>query len=493
MSRTAPAGSGLQGSYQNIRSAAPKPVKHSSRLSRKIRTTRIRMPRVGWIKLVAWCAVTLLLSPLCLASVPDYAREEEPVADTMEDARGLITKGFYLKRFDLSLFPRLKRRLEPLPPFWRDTRLAAKPRSYYFDRDRDIGDSVAWALGGSLEHQSGWWKERLRIATTLYTSQKLYGPSDKDGTLLLEPGQQSFTVLGEAYVELRLTERSFARAGRTALDLPYLNRQDSRMVPNTFLAYGLTGNIVEPLEFTAGQATHMKRRDSDNFEPMSRAAGLRGTDEPVSVAGMRYSFAESINLGFVNLYAWEFMNTFYTEGNAAWRISEDLSVGVGAQFTDQRSVGDELGGDFDTGVYGAKVSTTYQGATLSLAFSSTDKGSRIRSPFGGYPGYLSLMVKDFNRAGEDAWLVGLAYDFAELGLEGVSAYMNYAEGYTPNSHSSGAPDQRELDLTLDIRPITPALDDLWLRLRHARVDQQGRFADDVRDWRVILNYQIPLL
>jgi len=58
--------------------------------------------------------------------------------DTMEDAKGLVTQGFYVTPFKLSLFPRLKRRLESLPPFWRDTRLAVKPRSYYFDRDRDI-------------------------------------------------------------------------------------------------------------------------------------------------------------------------------------------------------------------------------------------------------------------------------------------------------------------------------------------------------------------
>jgi hypothetical protein len=411
----------------------------------------------------------------------------------MEDAQGLVTKGFYAKRFERSLFPRLKRRLESLPPFWRDTRLALKPRSYYFDRDRDVGDSVAWTLGGALEHQSGWWKDRLRIASTLYTSQKLYGPSDKGGTLLLEPGQQSFTVLGEAYGELRLTESINARAGRTALNLPYLNRQDSRMVPNTFLAYGLYGNIARGLEFTAEQVTHMKRRNSDNFEPMSKAAGLLGTDEPATVAGARYTFTEGVNLGFVNLYAWEFMNTFYTEGNLARQVTDDLSVGVSAQYTDQRSIGDDLGGDFETNVYGAKVSTTYKGATLSLAFSRTDKESGIRSPFGSYPGYLSLMVKDFNRAGEDAWLVGLAYDFAEAGWEGVSGYVDYAEGYTANSDSTGAPDQTGLDLTLDIRPTHVALDGLWLRLRYARVDQDGRLADDVRDWRVILNYELPLL
>jgi hypothetical protein len=435
----------------------------------------------------------LLVSPQAFAAGPDYLREEDPVEDTMEDAKGTITKGFFTKPFRLSLFPRIKKRLESLPPFWRDTRLAAKPRTYYFDRDRDSGNSVAWAVGGSLEHQSGWWNERLRVATTLYTSQKLYGPSDKDGTLLLKPGQQSFTVLGEAYAELRLSETTNLRAGRTALDLPYLNRQNNRMVPNTFLAYGLYGNIVETVPFIVGQVTHMKRRNSDDFEPMSKAAGLQGTDEPATVAGMRYNFTETINLGFVNIYAWEFMNTFYTEGNTGWQITDDLAVGLSAQFTDQRSVGDELEGDFDTHVFGAKIGTTYKGATFSLAFSSTDNDSGIRSPFGSYPGYLSLMIKDFNRAGEDAWLAGLAYDFAEAGWGGISGYINYAEGYSPDSENTGAPDQKELDVTLDIRPQNAVVDGLWLRLRHARVEEDGRFADDVRDWRVILNYEVPLL
>jgi hypothetical protein len=69
----------------------------------------------------------------------------------------------------------------------------------------------------------------------------------------------------------------------------------------------------------------------------------------------------------------------------------------------------------------------------------------------------------------------------------------YAEGYVSDSDSAGAPDQTELDVTLDIRPTNAVVDGLWLRLRYARVDQDGHFADDVRDWRAILNYEVPLL
>jgi hypothetical protein len=51
------------------------------------------------------------------------------------------------------------------------------------------------------------------------------------------------------------------------------------------------------------------------------------------------------------------------------------------------------------------------------------------------------------------------------------------------------------DYRPSLRSPWPAavVDGLWLRLRHARVDQDGRFADDVRDWRAILNYEVPLL
>ena len=79
----------------------------------------------------------------------------------------------------------------------------------------------------------------LQIGATLYTSQKLYGPDDKDGTQLFMPGQEPFSVLGEAYAMLRLDDISAIRIGRQTFDLPWLARHDNRMVPNTFEAVAI--------------------------------------------------------------------------------------------------------------------------------------------------------------------------------------------------------------------------------------------------------------
>ena len=139
------------------------------------------------------------------------------------------------------------------------------------------------------------------------------------------------------------------------------------------------------------------------------------------------------------------------------------------------------------------MAASYQGAILNFAFSKTDSESTIRNPWGGYPGFLSLMIKDFYRASEDAWLVGFSYNFSTLGLDGLSMFTNYAKGNTPESGKTASPNQEEIDLTVDYRFQRNFLKGLWLRMRGAYVDQDGPDGIDVKDFRVIVNYELPIL
>ncbi|MGB5726807.1 MAG: OprD family outer membrane porin, partial [Thiogranum sp.] len=349
--------------------------------------------------------VVVALAPATRAAAPEYLADEQPAPASVEDELSPMGEVVPLEVPMPSVFPRLKKRLETAAPLWRDTQLRLHPRVYYFDRDREnANDSVALAYGGWLAYNSGWWRDRLRFNASMYTTQRAYGPGDKGGTLLLKERQQGFTVLGKANVELKLSEAISAKAYRQSFNLPYLNRNDSRMVPNTFEAYSLIGKPENNWAYVLSHVRQMKLRNRDDFVSMSEAAGFNDRDEPLTVGAARYDFTDDINIGATSQYAWEFMNTFYTEANAVWSFRDDRALRLGGQYTDQRSVGDEIGGDFDTFVFGGKVAASYRSATLTLAFSSTDDGAGIRNPYGGYPGYLSLMIKSFNRADEDAWL-----------------------------------------------------------------------------------------
>lgn len=445
-------------------------------------------------------AGTLALVLLCLpvmfgAQAAEYIAGEETAPTTVEDAEGPMKKAFAVEAPEPSAFPALKKRLEDAPSFWRDTQLSMQPRVYYFDRHREnLFDSQALAYGGGLVYGSGWWRDRIKLNASLYTTQKAYGPDDKDGTLLLKPGQEGFSVLGEANVELKLHKDITATLYRQAFDLPYINRDDSRMVPNTFEAYTVV-HTGPGWDYGASHVTQMKRRFSDEFVSMSEAAGFSDTDEPLTLAGFSYNFSDDMNIGAINLYSWDYFNTLYAEANAVWSFRQGQALRLGGQFTHQKDVGDAIGGDFDTFVYGGKVSGSWRNAIITLAFSSTDDDARIRSPYGGYPGYLSLMLSDFNRAGEDAWLAGASYDFTSIGVPGLSGFANYARGYTPDSGSTASSDQSEFDITVDYRFQSHAVKGLWLRARAAFLDQDEDVAGgfDVRDYRVILNYTLPLL
>ena len=134
----------------------------------------------------------------------------------------------------------------------RDSETTLHFRSHYLDRDRPAGiDNVAWAAGGWLGYRSGWAGNALRLGLTAYTSQKLYGPEDKDGTALLLAGQRSYTVLGEGFGALRHAGHVLT-AGRFLVNQFEVNPQDTRMTPRTFQGVSLLISFNSlPLLFTS--------------------------------------------------------------------------------------------------------------------------------------------------------------------------------------------------------------------------------------------------
>lgn len=433
-------------------------------------------------------------STIVLAAEPNYIAEESPPDDSVREERGPLE---YLQpKADPqppSVFPALEKKIEHLPPFWRDTSFNVHVRSYYFGSDTPgTGKKEAWALGGWLAYESGWWKDRLKIGLTGYTSQKLYGPEDRDGTLLLKSGQEGFSLLGQAYLQTRVADEINLRIYRQILDLPYINQDDSRMVPNTFEAYTLDGESIGHFDFIVSHVTKMKTRNASKFRPMSEIAGFPGTDKGLTLGGLTYSLSDDIYIGAINQYSWDLWNTAYTEAAGIWNLSEGVEIGLTAQYTDQRNVGDALDGIFSTSAMGAAMAFSWQGAIVSFAVSTTDDDSRIRRPYGGTPSFVSLMQAKFDRAGENAWRAGLSFDFAAMGIDGLSAFLDYAKGDTPDSGTAASPDQDEFDYTVDYHFKEGRFDRLWLRVRGSFLNQDGPEGKDTDEFRIILNYDLPV-
>lgn len=392
----------------------------------------------------------------------------------------------------------LRPQLEPLPSFFRDTRLTFKPRMYYFGRDNNLPDASddhdeSWTVGGSLDYQSGWWRDLVSIGAEVFTSQKLYGPLDRDGALLLRKRQNEYTVVGRAYADLKYDNYA-ATLFRQYLDTPYMNKQENRMTPITFEAYKLVGRY-RWIQFALAYVDKIKRRNSSTFISLAEAAGApEGRDRGAITAGARLTPSDDISVGAINYTIPDVFNIAYAEANYTWPVTDQLGLKLQTQFTDQRDVGgDKLIGAFDTQVVSSQAALSYKNIIFRSAFSTVSSEDAIRTPFGTYPGYLSLMDKDFNRAGETAWLLGFSYDFKRF-ITGLRMDFNYAHGFSARDPATGEalPDESEVDVTIDYRIQSGWLRGFWIRLRNGYVDFD-RKGGSINDTRLIINYELPIL
>ena len=458
------------------------------------------------LKSVAMMGLGLFfLGVLLLGSSPVLAQEaisgEEPTPSSVDGIVTPMERSFEEKKPQPGLFPSLKERMKDTPPFIRDTKFDINIRTFYFDRNKfDNTISEAWTLGGALTYRSGWLLDHFGIGAVLYTSQPLYAPEDRDGTLLLQPGQERYTALGQIYGRVKLLGENFINLYRYEYNTPYLNKNDTRMTPNTFEGYTFTGSYggkdsAPGFRYGLGYIDKIKPRNSDTFISMSEAAGVKDADRGVITGGANVSY-KGLSFGAINYYSSDIINIFYTEASYKASITDRLEILVSAQFTDQRSVGDNLlkGFSFSTNQFGVKSDISYGGAILTLGYSVDAQGADLQNPWSSFPGYTSVQVQDFNRAGENAFVAKLSYDFTRLGLEGLTTYALYVHGWNRINPSGGSavPNENEFDADLQWRPRWKFLKGLWFRARYADVHQYEGPGSTINDFRIIVNYDFSL-
>jgi hypothetical protein len=417
--------------------------------------------------------------------------DQDPPPSSVREIETPIQRVFPTEPERKPLLPWLRKPLQKLPPFLADSRLEARFRTYYLRKDRPIDvTSEAWTAGGSLYYRSGWLEDLFQAEVEGFTSQPIHAPDDRGGTLLLAPGQEGYSVLGIANAKLRY--KGIVLTGfRQYLDLPYVNRQDSRMTPNTFESITLA-KPEGAFRFSTGYTWKVKRRNSDEFLSMTESLGL-DEDHGLVHGGAVWDPREGFHIGAVAGAVPDLFAGIYGELGMGREFADQWEVRLDTQLTVQWDIGEDLSGRLfdDTWSLGVRASTSYAGAVLRLGLSTTGPGAAIFNPFGTNPSYVDLMQRTFTRASEKALLASISYDFSRLGVEGLSVIMNFVAAF--DGELLGVRDDaQEMDLTLDYRIKEGLLKSFWLRVRASwlSVDATGRDGTDVR---VILRYDFPVI
>ena len=265
-------------------------------------------------------------------------------------------------------------RLEKRRQAFRDTKFEFNFRTFYFDRsDFDSSEKQAWAIGGWLGVKTGYFLDHIAFGATVYTSNPIYAPDDRDGTTLLAPGQNGYTVLGEFYAELRIVKDVGITVGAKGYDTPFINRNDTRMTPNTFEAIVLQGRtelgksssdagmtadgvglskdgkeVAAPaptpapasIKYGLGYFYQIKERNGTHFVSMAEDAGA-DVERGVWAAGALYEKGK-FSIGAIDYYSQDIINIAYAESKLEVPLADDWKLKFAGQYVDQGSVGDNL-------------------------------------------------------------------------------------------------------------------------------------------------------
>ena len=305
--------------------------------------------------------------------------------------------------------------------FFDDATFTLHARSYVFDSS-NAGDEgpAALAIGGWAGYQTGWIGDIVQFGVVGYTSQPLWAPEDREGSLLLLPSGEGISVFGQAYAALRY-DGQVLTLYRQRVDQPEVNPHDNRMVPNTFEGATLGGSL-DVLSYFAGFLTSMKTRDANDFVNMAEAAGV-DANEQMYLGGLSLSPGDAIDLRTSFYVVPNLLASSYSDGDWTLDLRGADRLKLSGQFMVQTGIGDELltGTDFTSWVFGIKGDFTCDGLTLTAGYTAKGKDHTWQAPYGVWPGYTSMLINDFNRAGEQAVLLGASYDFEGIGLTGLIA------------------------------------------------------------------------
>lgn len=374
-------------------------------------------------------------------------------------------------------------------------------RSYYLDRSNPAPpNNVGWAGGGWIGYETGWLLDTFRFGLVGYTSLPIVAPTSTDGTLLFQPGPTGYAVLGQAYGKIKLWGQEFT-GYRQLINQPEVNAQDNRMTPNTFEAYTLGGSFGG-FSYFAGYVAKEKTRNAIEFLNMAKVAGApENVSEGMILAGATFAPDDSFKARVSAYHVPNILSSGYVDAAKLFTITDDLDLRLSAQFMVQGSTGGHLltGQAFSTWSGGVDLDVIWGPVTLSAIYTQTGSAAAYRSPYGSWAGYTMMLLRDFNRANEGAFMVGTKIDMAAVKLPGFALSTNFTFGNGAINATTGAPlsTNSEYDFTLDYLFANSALDwpewlrPLWLRGRIGMLDQfQNGTLSTIRDYRVIANYEI---
>ncbi|MCO7506836.1 MULTISPECIES: OprD family porin [unclassified Pseudomonas] len=391
--------------------------------------------------------------------------------------------------------------------FIQDSKASLEARNFYFNRDfrqhaAPQSQAREWAQGFILRMESGYTEGTLGVGLDALGELGLKLDSSKAhrGTGLLPFGASQEPA--HDYSELGLTAKlrlgkSVLKLGTLQPTLPVASINDVRLLPSTYNGSLLTSQDIDGLTLNVGRLEKQNLRDSSSNDQMSYA-GVQSSH--LDLAGGTYALRPNLALS----YYYAQMHDLYRQQYAGLvhdlPLAEGVSLRSDLRYFDTREQGN-ANLRSAARVDGGRIDNRFFNGMLTLGVGAHKFGLGYQNLSGdgdfAYPGLdpysVNLVtVNVFTKAETDAWQARYDYNFAALGLPGLSFMTRYVNGnHIQTATVSGGKEwERDTDIAYVVQ--SGPLKNVSVRLRNATFRSSGGLTSDIDENRLIVGYTLAL-
>lgn len=345
-----------------------------------------------------------------------------------------------------------------------DSKLKLQLRNVYFNENfRDEhglsarsartakSERTEWAQGFLLDFQSGFTPGTIGFGVDALglLGVKLDSGRGRSGTGLLpvhDDGRAAdeFASAGAA-AKVKLAKTTL-KYGTLLPKTPVLIYNDARLLPQTYEGGQVTSTDIENLTLTGGHLDRFKLRDSTDSVSIvpDGYSGDKGGD--FNYAGGDYKLGKNTRLS----YFYGELENFYRQNFAG--IQHDLPLGPGVLTGDLRYFNSHDAGR----AYASKIDNDMLSGQLSYAVAGHTFGGGYQQLSGdaGLPYISGATVYSFSNVGigkfieedEKTWMLSYGYDFAPMGMPGLTFMTRYLKGNDGKSDTNIKESERDTEL-----------------------------------------------
>ena len=392
--------------------------------------------------------------------------------------------------------------------FIEDTTATLQARHYYFSRDfSDIvganqqSKAEEWAQGFILNVKSGYTQGTVGFGLDVIglLGLKLDSSPDRVNTGLLpvqDDGRAAddySRLAGALKVRVSKTE---LRIGELQPNLPVLAFSDIRLLPPSYQGASVTSGEINGLTLQGGHLKSTSLRNEAGDDKMQAMLGhvpqRQVSSDGFNFAGADYVFNDkrtSASAWFGQLediYHQRFLGLKHSEPMGDWTLGANLG------FYDSREDGKKLLGNIDNQAFFSLLSAKRGGHTFYVGYQGMFGDSAFPRVFANVtPLGNEVPTYEFAYTDERSWQVRHDYDFAALGVPGLTSTVRYISGNNVDTGKGFEGKDRERDLDLGYVIQSGTLKGLGMRVRN--VMARSNYRSDIDENRLILSYTWTLL